>query len=497
MSKAFHIHLDSLRTISIKRLPFARLASALIFVVWLPFAFSQATEEGSSLHGVVRTLNGEAVSNVLVCLRPRNSDQISKTYTDARGMYRFSGLKQDTYTLTAEVADLGSVAAPAIFIGSNESKSADLVLQKSKTAAPGVSSVPQFFDSPQFTVSGVTDTTSLGGHGSDTVVRTRDSLAKETASLASTESQPAPSSDTQISLRQNLQTGNYDQALQQTRALLAKNDKPELHDLLGNIEEKLGNSLDAVHEYQRAAELDPREQYLFDWGSELLLHHAPEPALEVFTDGTGRFPQSVRMRIGLGAAEFAGGSYDDAVQQICRASDLNPDDPTPYLFLGKMLAAQSTISTQALEKLHRFVSVHPLDAQANYYYAIALWKTRRQPQDAAQARQIESLLKNAIRIDPKYAAAYLEIAIVHSDEGNYSQTIADYQQAIQADPALEEAHYRLAQAYRHEGEAEKARAEMQLYSQLAQVSAEKAERERHEIPQFVYTLREPSLPQAP
>src|SRR4030081_1201430 len=40
---------------------------------------------------------------------------------------------------------------------------------------------PQFYDEPRFTVAGVADTTNLGGHGSDTVVRTKEALAKDTA----------------------------------------------------------------------------------------------------------------------------------------------------------------------------------------------------------------------------------------------------------------------------------------------------------------------------
>ena len=159
--------------------------------------------------------------------------------------------------------------------------------------------------------------------------------------------------------------------------MLAHHDTAELHHLLGDVQEKLGNSLEAVREYQRAAELDPSEAYLFDWGSELLLHHAPEPALEVFTKGNRLFPHSVRMLIGLGAAWFARGSYDQAVQRICEASDLNPTDSMPYLFLGKMQSAETAPSEKIVERLHRFVTQQPENAEANYYYAVGLWKLRR------------------------------------------------------------------------------------------------------------------------
>jgi hypothetical protein len=61
---------------------------------------------------------------------------------------------------------------------------------------------------------------------------------------------------------------------------------------------------------------------------------------------------------------------------------------------------------------------------------------------------------------------------------------------------MEEAHYRLAQAYRQTGNAAKADAELKVYHQTAIESAQKAERERHEIRQFVYTLRDQEVPQS-
>jgi len=439
---------------------------------------------------------------------------------------------------------------PSLFLGPSESKTADLILPPiNKSASQATSRAEEFFDQPQFTVAGVTDTTSSGGHGSDTITRTRDTLAKETVSLSKTPAGATRSaaSETEKSLRErlerepssfeanhrlgkllaengkareaipyleraaelkpgdyentydlalaNAQAGNYERARHHAQALLAHYDKAELHHLLGDVQEKLGNSLDAVREYQRAAALDPSEPHLFDWGSELLLHHAPEPALEVFTQGNRLFPRSVRLLIGLGAAWFAQGAFDQAVEKICQASDMNPNDSIPYLFLGTMQSAETTPSQAVVEKLHRFVALQPDNAEANYYYAVGWWKLRRGLQDAASAAQVESFLRKAIDVDPKFGDAYLQLGILHSEQQDYVAAITDYQQAIQADPQMEQAHYRLAQAYRHTGDVAKAEAELRAFDQVAKESAQQAERERHEIRKFVYTLRDQPQPQ--
>ena len=128
-----------------------------------------------------------------------------------------------------------------------------------------------------------------------------------------------------------------------------------------------------TQEYQRAAELDSTETNVFDWGTELLQHGAPQPAVQVFSKGKDLFPHSVRILIGLGIALYAGGSYDQAVERLCQASDMDPVDPTPYLFLGKLQSADQNWSSLIAERLARFATLQPDNALANYYYAVSLW----------------------------------------------------------------------------------------------------------------------------
>jgi Flp pilus assembly protein TadD len=439
-----------------------------------------AQEKGSpaSLHGTIRDSQGRPVANASVSLKENNSVQAKSASTDDQGHYVFTGLSAGAYSVHAAKSGSGDGEISSVFLAEHEDKDVDLVVS--------TAGAPQFFDEPQFSVSGVTDTTSLGGHGSDTVVRTRDSIAKDTTALSKADGGP---SGVAAEVDKSLQAGNYAEARDEVRRLLVEHDSAALHHLLGSIDEKLGDSLNAVHEYQRAAQTDPTEPYIFDWGSELLLHHAPEPAADVFDKGTKLFPKSTRMWIGLGAASFARGSTEQAVRQVCAASDLNPGDPAPYLFLGKMQHVEKNSSDDVLEKLHRFVTLQPQNAQANYYYAVALWKNRH-PREESRAAQVQALLANSIRLDPQFAEAELHLGIIHADQGDFSGAIPHYQRATQIAPQTEEAHFRLAQAYRQVGQPEKSKEELRLYQQFSKESSARLERERREIRQFVYTLRD-------
>ncbi len=391
----------------------------------------------------------------------------------------------------------------------------------------------------------MTDPSNLGGHGSDTTVRTKESLAKAAASLGgkapggrSPESSTSQAEKTLVeaaerepnsfdanyragkllvddgkareallflerasrlnpgSYENTYETavayealGEYENARANVHALLARQEKAEVHHLLGDVDEKTGNSLPAVREYQRAAELNPSEAYIFDWGTELLIHRAPEPSIEVFTKGIRLYPQSVRMLVGLGAAEYARGFYGQAAQHLCTASDLKPDDPVPYRFMGKMQNVESPQAEAVSERLERFARLQPENPEANYYFALDLWKRRKSPDDSAIPR-VETLLQKAVRLEPKFSGAYLQLGILYAERRNFPQAVAAYQRAIEANPRLEEAHYRLAQIYRQTGEAVKASAELGLYEQITKENAGEIERERHEIKQFVYTLRD-------
>lgn len=444
-------------------------------------ALASAQDSGTaSLRGTVRDAQGKPAVDASVELRSSESSQKQIAHTDSQGVYKLAGLREGVYALRVTKTGYAGAAISSLFLRSNEEKNVDLVI--GNLGHEAVLGKPNFSDEPQFTVSGITDVSNLGGHGSDTVVRTREALAEKTVSLGtkSPNSLPAASAADKESLKARAEA---------IRSQLAQSDEANLHHEVAEIEEQLGNPVEAVRQYQRAADMDPSEANFFDWGAEVLLHHAPEPAMEIFAKGIALFPRSERLLLGLGTTWFARGAFEEAIQRICQASDLNPGDPTPYIFLGRIELAETRPSPEALEKLQRFVTLQPRSPEANYYYAVALWKQAKGARDKSSQPQAESLLHEALALDPNFAAASLQLGIIHSDQGKYSEAVSNYRQAIGLDPKMEEAHYRLAQAYRQLGQSEQAKDELRLYQQLSRESEQQEERKRHEIRQLVYTLR--------
>lgn len=469
--------------------------AACVLAVAAAFAQSQAPSGNASLgtiQGYVRDSGGLPVANATVFLQPATGAgippaQIQTTHADSTGAYRFAALPEGSYILRAEMSGYNQTIVGTVSLAPKQTKQIDFALVPTK-ASGAATQAPEFFDEPQFTVAGVTQATDSGGHGSDTVLRTTEALARATVSLSKEPAAESPAlpSTTESSL---------------LKAVALNPKDPALHHQLGDVEEELGKPLEAVREYQRAAELEPSELYLFDWGTELLNHRALEPATEVFTTGNRLFPKSVRMLVALGVAWYARGSCDQAAQRLVGASDLDPANPTPYLFLGKMQTVETTALKGAVERLGRFAQLQPDDALASYYYAVSLWKQSAGSvsSDTERSTHVETLLQKAVQLDPKLGAAYLQLGIFYAQRADFSRAIAAYQKAIevtpeevgpQVDQTLEEAHYRLAQAYQRTGEKAKAQEELELHRQLAKKTKEDAERKRREIQQFVISLRE-------
>jgi tetratricopeptide (TPR) repeat protein len=284
-------------------------------------------------------------------------------------------------------------------------------------------------------------------------------------------------------------TGKFDQARPVVESLLQQKNTAELHSLLGQIDEKDGKFLDAVNELQTAAHMDPSEDNLFHWGSELLLHRTYEPAIDIFERAVELYPNSPRLRIGLGMSLYSRGKYDDAVKALLAAADLDPSDPRCYFFLSKAYDSSPTHADDVIQRFRRFSELEPQNGLADYYYAMSLWKGKRAEDPDLDIKQIKTLLQKSIFLDPKLAEAHLQLGNIYSDQRDYEMAIPEYLRAIELNPNLSDTHYRLGQDYVHTGQKDRAQQEFQVYQRLRAQDLAELDKERAEVQQFVYTAK--------
>jgi len=284
-------------------------------------------------------------------------------------------------------------------------------------------------------------------------------------------------------------TGRLAAARQLVQSLALKKDMGELHDLLGQIEEKDEKYLAAEHEFEIAAHMDPSEQNLFDWGSELLLHRAYGPAIEVFAEATRRYPNSPRILIGLGMALDWGGKYDEAVKALIAAADLDPSDPRCYLFLSKAYDSSPNQARGVIERFRRYAELQRANALAQYYYALSLWKGMRGGEANLDLQAVESQLKKSIALNGTLPEAHLLLGGLYDNRHEYEKSIPEYELALKLDPGLADAHYRLGTDYVHTGQKDRAQKEFEVYQKLRAQHLAEIDKEKAEVQQFVYSSK--------
>jgi len=519
---------------------FLRLFGLLLLAALFPFTTSQAMSS-QTIAGSVRESHGTPVAGARIVLTESGVSK-QEAVTDRDGNFSLTIPGAGSFLLRVHKDGFRDAEQPLALTTAGKVLSILLL----RAGASAGSKVPepeiQFNDKPNFTVAGITDWTAAGGHGSDVNLRASEALAKDTRTLSAQGARAdAPDPELEKRLREavrqeplnfnsnrelgafclrhgqygdaipplekahELNPGDFDTAFELAQAyegsgqhgkaktivepLLASADRAELHRLAGDIEESLENPLAAERAYERAVGLNPSEQNYFAWGGELLVHRAVEAAVEVFSKGANAFPQSERMLAGLGAALYANGAYEPAARNVCKASDLNPSDPEPYLFLGRMAQAAPQVLPCVEERLARFARERPRDASANFYYAVAILKAGGPEQ---RKRQAEALLEEAARIDPAFAEAYLQLGALQSQRGDWPRAKASYERAVAANAEFPDPHFRLAQVYQHTGDGKRAAEELQIFERLKQTDAAAVEQRRREIRQFIVVLREPA-----
>jgi tetratricopeptide (TPR) repeat protein len=261
-----------------------------------------------------------------------------------------------------------------------------------------------------------------------------------------------------------INAGQFAAAKALVSALLEQQDRAELHSLLGKAEAGEKNDKAAAIEYQKAATLDPSETNVFDFGMSLF-HLDHNAAITILRYGVEKYPQSIKLHVGLGVVLYAEGKSLEGAQHLCEAEDLNPSDPHPMEILADTEIVPPTLADKVLP---RFASLHkryPNDGLILFDYAM-VQSGRWSGSKGALPPHFAESLKEAIRLNPKMPQAYYQLGLVYGQEEKYADEIRVLKKAISMDPGKEEYYYRIAFAYRKTGDEEQFRQALDEFQRL-------------------------------
>ena len=486
--------------------------------------FFPAVDKGA-LTGIVTGPAKVPIAGAKVTLVAADGSRQAVT-SDQNGHYSFPSLEPAGYTLFAEAPGYQPATRADVRVAGGTSTTADLVMTAQGPPASSqpnpLPEQPSYYDDAPLKASGVKTTIDAAGYSSQAESPQR--LLSEGPSLTGTPPSPRAAgtpdaAEEERQLQEALQAGpdefntnyqlgmyylNYEKpnaavpylerahelnptdlpggcalaraylharnaakAQPLLRDLIRRKDSAQFHNLLGQADEALNDPASALKEFRLAAQMDPSEKNIFDLGNELLLvADTNEPAIGEFKRGIALYPNSVRMYIGLAIALYSRNSYEEAIEALCHASDLDPSDPRPYLFLGKMYNVSKGRADEVAKRMKRFMETNPNNSLAYYYGALSLWKGTGNGEPGVDLARVEALFRKSLALDPRSADAHLQLGILYHDQHREPEALAEFQEAVRANPGDPDAHYHLAQAYFRTGDKARGQAELQVYEKL-------------------------------
>lgn len=257
---------------------------------------------------------------------------------------------------------------------------------------------------------------------------------------------------------------------------------PAAQSLLGDIDEKNGAFEKAAQHYARAAALDPTEANAWALGVEFLRHWTFDAAIREFEAAAVRFPDSVRIRLGLGAAYFGGVNYSKAIPIFADLLDADSGNPLYAELLGLSCNAVTQEAKPRCGTLLAYAQAHPGEAKPSTYAAATLLDGQGTEEQTSLARR---LLENALVADPKLADAQFQMGVLKQNESDWEGSLVYLKKAVALKPDFAQAHYRLALAYWRSGRKQDGQAEMELQRRYSKQQQEDLDGRLRQITTFL------------
>jgi tetratricopeptide (TPR) repeat protein len=243
--------------------------------------------------------------------------------------------------------------------------------------------------------------------------------------------------------------GDSDKAKALIAVLLQSQDRVELHSLLGRINTAEKDYKGAVLQYQAAAQADPSEENVFDYGTTFVrLDYGA--AIKILRYGVDKYPGSVRLHVALGTALYALGQSDEGAAVLCRAEELDPSDPHPMEILAATEIVPPSLQQRVISFLADLQRRYPKDGLILFDYTLVKSGRWSGDQDAMPEHYADSM-RAVLALNPELAQAHFQLALAYAHQGRYNDEIISLKKAIVLSPEKEEYHFRLASAYRKTG----------------------------------------------
>ena len=244
-------------------------------------------------------------------------------------------------------------------------------------------------------------------------------------------------------------SGQFDNAFSTLESLRAQNDSAEIEDLEGDVAEQRGDFSTAVHNYQNAIALAPgEERYRLSLGAEFLQYRAYQRAGSVFQQAAEVFPNSARIYVGLGTADYFLEKYDDSVAAFLRADKLDGGSGRAISYLGAtQVDSAAGPAPAAVDAICSRADSHAPESAAVTWCGAVLFRKAFLAGDQAAAPVAIQRLRTAAKLAPDdpVASCTLGYALEWNEQIREARHWLEI--CVRLRPNSAEDHYRLSRVY--------------------------------------------------
>ncbi|MGH7868641.1 MAG: tetratricopeptide repeat protein, partial [Candidatus Dormibacteraceae bacterium] len=261
--------------------------------------------------------------------------------------------------------------------------------------------------------------------------------------------------------------GQYDRSIATLTSLLKQgNTSAETYSLLGVAEEKAGHTKEAYDAFRQGILKNPKDprNYL-DIATLSCQHLNYDLAVQILTSGSEFIPGSHELVLSRGIAHTLKGQFKEAAKDYERSIQMDPQDSGNYVALGLSKLEWGDLDG-AIRAMQKASELQPKDPRPYYFQTEALLQKGVAP-GTPGFEQARRAIDMALSLDPDEANAQADQARLELLSNHPAAAVTDLERAHAENPHSKSIAYLLAQAYRRNGQKEKAAA---LFAQVREVS---------------------------
>ena len=286
--------------------------------------------------------------------------------------------------------------------------------------------------------------------------------------------------------------GEWDAALTSAERAKHVEDSGSVESLLGDIQEKRGDALAAVHSYQAAVTLEPNvEQHRLALATELLKHQTFDAAVVVLEQARGLFPQSVRITVLLGLTYYFVDRSPDSIRTLLEATRLDTKNVLAAHYLGEItLQDSATPDPAAVAQICEFADAHRASKTGNALCGGVLLRVAEESGDRSRQPEILRRLQQAVQVAPGDPLARCELGKAFEWSRQWHEARMQMERCVQLDPDSPESHYRLARIDRRLGLTVLASEQTAAQQQATKRQGEDSNRRTKAVTRFLVLLNQ-------